>query len=72
MDSRARRCDVSITDALSEREEQLETQRRRRVHDGAVRASLPCPIPFCDRCSEEEWSHRSADDSPVLAALESQ
>jgi hypothetical protein len=59
-----------IIDDLEERAEQVEAQRRERVHHGALRAGLPCPVAYCEQCTlEDEW-RRYRDDSPVLATLE--
>lgn len=57
-------------DDFEERAEQVEAQRRERVHHGARRAGLPCPVAYCEQCTRDDGRYRYRDDSPVLATLE--
>lgn len=58
------------TDDFEERDEQVEAQRRERVHHGARRAGLPCPVAYCEHCARDDDRYRYRDESPVLATLE--
>lgn len=50
--------------------EQADMRWRERVHHGARRAGLPCPVTYCEQCARDDDRYRYRDDSPVLATLE--
>lgn len=57
------------SDDLEERAERVEAARRERVHHGARRAGLPCPVAYCEQCAHDDDRYRYRYDSPVLATL---